>query len=81
MMDEQLKTPFITQYSKDNWSIYKTMVLAYADVIDAAEFLLSHAEPPEDTTAKAIWNKKKVNLRFQLLRSLGNNSNYINGLD
>jgi len=54
MMDEQLKTPFImfTQYSKDNWSIYTTMVLAYADVIDAAEFLLSHAEPPEDTTAK-----------------------------
>jgi len=35
MMDEQLKTPFITQYSKDNWSIYKTMVLAYTDVIDA----------------------------------------------
>jgi hypothetical protein len=42
------------------------MVLAFADVIDAAEFLLSHAEPPEDTTAKAIWNKKKVNLSFQL---------------
>ena len=76
-MDEQLKTPFITQYSKDNWSIYKTMVLAYADVIDATEFLLSHAEPPEDTAAKAIWNKKTVNLHFQLLRSLGNNSNYI----
>jgi hypothetical protein len=80
MMDEQVKAPFITQYSKDNWSIYKTMVLAYADVIDAAEFLLSHAEPPEDTAVKAIWNKKKVNLRFQLLRSLGNSSNYINGL-
>ena len=75
-MDEQVKAPFITQYSKDNWSIYKTMVLAYADVIDVAEFLLSHAEPPEDTTVKAIWNKKKVNLRFQLLRSLGNSSNY-----
>jgi hypothetical protein len=32
MMDEQLKAPFITQYSKDNWPIYKTMVFAYADV-------------------------------------------------
>ena len=80
MMDEQLKAPFISQYSKDNWSIYKTMVLAYADVIDAAEFLSGPAEPPEDTVAKATWNKKKANLRFQLLRSLGNNSNYINGL-
>ena len=79
-MDEQLKAPFISQYSKDNWSIYKTMVLAYADVIDAAEFLSGPAEPPEDTVAKATWNKKKANLRFQLLRSLGNNSNYINGL-
>ena len=75
MMDEQLKAPFISQYSKDNWSIYKTMVLAYADVIDAAEFLLGPG-----TVAKATWNKKKANLRFQLLRSLGNNSNYINGL-
>ena len=80
MMDEQLKAPFITQYSKDNWPIYKTMVLAYADVIDAAEFLLGPAEPPEDSVAKATWNKKEANLRFQLLRSLGNNSNYINGL-
>jgi len=78
MMDEQLKAPFITQYSKDNWSICKTMVLAYAVVIDAAEFLLGPAGPPEDTVAKATWNKKKANLRFQLLRSLGNNSNYIN---
>ena len=51
MMDEQLKAPFIRQYSKDNWSIYKTMVLA-------AEFLLGHAEPPEDTAAKATWNEK-----------------------
>ena len=49
-------------------------------MIDAAEFLLDPAEPQEDTAAKATWNKKKVNLRFQLLRSLGNNSNYINGL-
>ena len=56
------------------------LVLAYADVIDAAEFLLGPAGPPEDTVAKATWNKKKANLRFQLLRSLGNNSNYINGL-
>ena len=32
----------------------------------AAEFLLGHAEPPEDTAAKATWNKKKVYLRFQL---------------
>jgi len=56
------------------------MVLAYADVIDTAEFLLGPVEPPEDTAAKATWNKKKVNLRFQVLRSLGNNSNYINGL-
>jgi hypothetical protein len=55
------------------------MILAYADVIDAAEFLL--AEPPEDSAAKATWNKKKVNLRFQLLRSFGNNGNYINGLE
>jgi hypothetical protein len=44
MMDEQLKAPFITQYSKDNWPIYKTMILAYDDVIDAAEFLLGPAE-------------------------------------
>jgi len=46
------------------------MVLAYADVIDVAEFLLGPAEPPEDIAAKATWNKKKVNLRFRLLRSL-----------
>jgi len=57
MMDKQLKSPFITQYWKDNWSIYKTMILAYSDVIDAAEFLLSHPEPPEDTAAKAIWKE------------------------
>jgi hypothetical protein len=38
-MDAQLKAPFITPYSKDNWPIYKKMVLTYADVIDAAEFL------------------------------------------
>ena len=62
MMDEQLKAPFITQYSKDNWSIYKMMVLAYVDVIDAAEFLSGPLEPPVDTGAKATWNKKKVNL-------------------
>ena len=42
--------------------------------------VLGPAEPQEDTAAKATWNKKKVNLRFQLLRSLENNSNYINGL-
>jgi len=57
------------------------MVLAYTDVIDTAEFLLGPAEAPEVTVAKATWNKKKVNLRFQLLSSLGNNSNYINGLN
>jgi hypothetical protein len=56
MMDQQLKAPFITQYSKVNWS---TMVLAYADVIDVAEFLLGPAGPPDDTVAKATWNKKK----------------------
>jgi hypothetical protein len=50
--------------------MYKTMILAYADVIKAAEFLLGPAEPPEDIAAKATWNKKKVNIRFQLLRSL-----------
>ena len=55
MMDEQLKAPFITQYSKENWSIYRTMVLAYVDVIDAAEFLLGPAEPPEDTAALATF--------------------------
>ena len=49
------------------------MVLAYTDVIDTAEFLLGPAEAPEVTVAKATWNKKKVNLRFQ--------SNYINGLN
>ena len=38
-----------------------------ADVIDAAEFLLGPAEPPEDRAALATWNRKKVNLRFQLL--------------
>ena len=36
------------------------MVLAYADVIDAAEFFLGPAEPPEETAALATWNKKKV---------------------
>ena len=77
---EDQKAPYITQYSKDNWPIYKTMVQAYADVIDAAEFLTGLASPPEDAAAKVVWNKKKANLRFQLLRSLGNNSTYINGL-
>jgi hypothetical protein len=80
MMDERLKAAFITEYSRDNWPIYKTMVLAYADVIDAAEFLLGPAEPPEDTAAKPTRNKNKTNHCLQLLRSLGNNSNYINGL-
>jgi hypothetical protein len=70
---------YITQYSKDNWLIFKSTVQAYADVKDAAEFLTGSAEPPEDAGAKATWNKK-VNLRFQLLRSLGNNSIYINSL-
>ena len=56
------------------------MVLAYADVIDAAEFFSDPAEPPEDTAAKATWNKKKINLGFQLLRLLGNNSYFIKGL-
>ena len=60
MMDEQLKAPFITQYSKDNWPIYKTMVRAYADMIDAAKFFLGPAGPPEDTAAKVTWNKKKL---------------------
>jgi hypothetical protein len=41
------------QYSKDNWPIYKSIVLAYADVIDAAELLSGPAEPPEDTATKA----------------------------
>jgi len=31
------------------------MVLANADVIDAAEFLLGPAEPPEDTAALATF--------------------------
>ena len=63
----QLKAPFITQYSKDNW-------------IDVAEYLSGPAEPLEDAGPKATWNKKKVYPRFQLLRSLRNNSNYTNGL-
>ena len=33
------------------------MVFAYADVIDAAEFLLGPVGPPEDTVAKATWSK------------------------
>ena len=71
---EDQKASYITQYSKDNWPIYKTMVQAYADVIEAAEFLTGLASPPEDAAAKVVWNKKKANLRFQLLRSLVNNS-------
>jgi hypothetical protein len=81
MMDEQLKASFITQYSEDIWSICKTMILAYTDVIDAAEFLSGPAKPTEDTAAIATLNKKKVNFRFQLLRSLGKSSNYINCLN
>jgi hypothetical protein len=36
------------------------LVLAYADVIDAAEFLLGPAEPPEDTAAKQPGTKRKL---------------------
>ena len=57
---EDQKAPYITQYSKDNRPIYKTMVQAYTDVIDAAEFLTGPASPPEDAAAKAVWNTKKV---------------------
>jgi hypothetical protein len=34
------------------------VVLTYADVIDAADFLSDFVEPPEDAAAKATWNKK-----------------------
>ena len=57
MMDEQLKAQFITQYSNDNWPIYKSMVLVYPDVIDAAVFLSGPSEPPEDT---ALPTKSKL---------------------
>jgi hypothetical protein len=54
MIDEQLKAPLITQYSKDNWSIHKTVFLAYADMIDAAELFSGPAESPEDSKFKLI---------------------------
>ena len=56
------------------------MVQAYADIIDAVEFLTGPASPPEEAVAKVVWNKKKADLRFQLLLSLENSSTYINGL-
>ena len=57
---EDQKAPYITQYSKDNWPIYKTMVQAYADAIDAAKSLTC--------TPNHRKTQRKVDIRFQLLR-------------
>jgi hypothetical protein len=59
MMEEQLKAPFIKQYSKDSWPICKTMVLAFADVIDAAEFLSGPANHQKILRPKQPGTKRK----------------------
>ena len=80
MNPEDLKNHLHVQYSKDNWSHYKTMVEAYADVLDCSAFLSGVPAAPEEAVAKAAFEKKRSNLRFQILKSLGTNSAYINGL-
>ena len=63
-----------------HWTHYKTMVKAYADVLDCSVFLSDVPEVPQEAVTKAMFEKKRSNLRFQILKSLGTNSSYINGL-
>ena len=80
MITDDLKNSLHVTYSRDNWTHYKTMVETYADVFDSSAFLSGVPAVPQDAAAKAAFEKKRSNLRFQLLKSLGTNSSYINGL-
>ena len=80
MIIDDLETNLHVTYSKDNWTHNKSMVEAYADVFDCSAFISGVNAVPREAVANSAFEKKRSNLRFQILKSLGTNSSYINGL-